>query len=89
MSSPKVIMTRIWMDSKISPKLWGELISAQEFADELMLYTDAYPRGASDRELVTLSFHLPPTMGVAMLRTRLVRGMVAREDADLRGSATV
>lgn len=78
--APKVEMTAIWLESKISPPLWRELQVAQDFADVVMgPDMDAYPTDATDRDLVFLSHHMPTTMALAMLRRRLVRGLALRK----------
>jgi len=78
--SPKVLSTDLWVLSRIDPRVWAQLQWCQRFADECM-ESGAFPDRCSDRDLIFLSHHLPPTFGVAMLRQRLVRGLATRKHA--------
>jgi hypothetical protein len=83
--SPKVLMTDLWMKSRIDPRSWENLMFAQEYANFLFIDGDAYPEDCLDRDLFTLAKYMPPTFGVAMLRRRLLRGVAMRKWAERKG----
>lgn len=65
-------------------RMMDELIEA---ADEVMEY-GGFPSDASDRDLITLSYKLPPALSLAMLRHRLIRGLALRDMRSARGEKT-
>ena len=76
--APKIVVTDLWRQTRIDPKYWHELQELQKEANELFLYTDAYPEGKRDRDLLFIADALPTPFAAALLRARLIRGEALR-----------
>ncbi len=79
---PRVVVTKLWLSTGITPRLWEELQAVQARADELMgPEHDVFPDRLSDRELLRLAEVLPTPLALGLLKRRLTRGLALRERA--------